>query len=67
MKTKKWRPRLDEWYYYIDIAMGKPEIMGTKYLYHSVDDDRLKINNYFKTRTEAIKKLKLIKTILKQP
>ena len=59
MKKKKWIPKVNEQYFFINKYM---EISGD---YYSNSVWVLESRNYFKTRTEAKKKLSQIKKILK--
>lgn len=58
----KWRPRENEKYYYINTA-GVVDFLY--WVGHSLDNGRLAVNNCFKTRVEAEKKLEKIKEVLR--
>ena len=66
MKTKRWIPELGEEYYYIEFVW-EIRVCVDRNNGFLTDDERITVDNCFKTKKEATKKLKLIKIILEQP
>lgn len=66
MATKKWKPEQDEIYWSV-ILWDIPQVRDYTWVDDYVDIGLYKSGNCYKTKTEANKKLKLIKAILKQP
>jgi hypothetical protein len=67
MKNKRWKPKLDEYYYYIgsDILSNDP-IFYTKNCKFGIDRIRLKEGNYFKERKDCVYVLKCIRQSFKK-
>ena len=60
----RWRPKLDEKYYYIDLYPVDPAIKTHIWRNDHIDNGYYKTNNCFKTKEKAEAKLEQIKQIL---
>lgn len=67
METKKWKPEVEDEYYVVCVDWEGVYVHRTQHINTYADLRSIELNNCFKTRTEANKKMKLIKAILKQP
>lgn len=64
-KTKRWRPRELEKYWFVNISAYTIHVIRTEWQSLHLDKFRLKSGNVFRTRKEAQKALRRILEVLK--